>query len=227
MMRSQGPEPSGREPALNAPWPVIALIAALVAAHLARIWTGANPEPWALSADDLSQGRWLGLVTHLFVHAGWAHLLMNSIFILAFGAPVARFLRADALGALVFLLFFLTCGVIAGAGYAALAGFLAQMGLGASDWALIGASGAASGLMGAAARLIEGRGALGSLRGGTVIGMSIAWIIVNALLGLTGLTPGTAGAPVAWEAHIIGYFAGLLLISPFAWAAGAHAEMTP
>jgi len=43
--------------------------------------------------------------------------------------------------------------------------------------------------------------------------------VVNLLLGLTGLTPGTEGAPVAWEAHIIGFFAGLLLISPVAWAA--------
>ena len=227
MMRSQEPEPAGREPAVNAPWPVVALIAVLIAAHLARVWSGTSPEPFALSAGDLSQGRWTDLVTHLFVHAGWAHLAMNSIFILAFGAPVARFLRADALGALVFALFFLACGVIAGAGYAALAAVLAKIGVGTSDWALIGASGAASGLMGAAARLIEGRGRLGPLGGKTVIGMTLAWILLNVLLGFTGLTPGVAGAPVAWEAHIIGYFAGLLLISPFAWAAGAHAQMTP
>jgi len=54
----------------------------------------------------------------------------------------------------------------------------------------------------------------------------VAWILINAVLGLTGLTPGTAGAPVAWEAHIIGFFAGLLLISPFAWGAGIHADLT-
>ena len=41
--------------------------------------------------------------------------------------------------------------------------------------------------------------------------MTIAWIVVNVVLGLTGLTPGTAGAPVAWQAHIFGYFAGLVL----------------
>ena len=40
-------------------------------------------------------------------------------------------------------------------------------------------------------------------------------------LGLTGLTPGTAGAPIAWQAHIIGYFAGLFLIAPFAWVSRA------
>ncbi len=80
--------------------------------------------------------------------------------------------------------------------------------------------------MGAAARLIEGRGRLGPLGGRTVVGMSLAWILVNVVLGVTGLTPGTAGAPVAWEAHIIGFFAGLLLISAFSRLAGVHAEMT-
>jgi membrane associated rhomboid family serine protease len=59
------------------------------------------------------------------------------------------------------------------------------------------------------------------------MGFNLSWFLLYVLLLLTGRSPGAFGAPVAWEAHIIGYFAGLLLISPFAWAAGAHAEMTP
>lgn len=220
--------PSTSEPAIRAPWPVVALIAALVASHAARVWLGAvDPEYFALTAADLAAGRWHGLVTHIFIHANWVHVLTNSVFILAFGAPVARFLRTSAFGAAVFWLFFLTCGVLAGAGFAALAVELTRVGLGSPDWALVGASGAASGLMGAAARLIEGRGRLGPLGGRAVVGMSISWILVNVVLGATGLTPGTAGAPVAWEAHIIGFFAGLLLIPVFARLAGVHAEMTP
>jgi len=207
------------EPMLNVPWPVILLIAILIGAHAARLWFNIDPDSFALTASDLAAGRWGGLVTHLFIHASWAHVLMNSVFILAFGAPVSRFLRTGAMGALAFFLFFLVCGVVAGVGFAGVAAALARAALASPDWALVGASGAASGLMGAAARLIEGRGRLGSITGRTVIGMSIAWIVVNLLLGLTGLTPGTEGAPVAWEAHIIGFFAGLLLISPVAWAA--------
>lgn len=218
--------PRRREPAFNAPWPVMGLIALLIAAHALRTWLRLDPEPFALTASDLANGRWSGLVTHLFIHASWAHVLMNSVFILAFGAPVARFLRGDARGALAFLVFFLICGVLAGAGFAGLAVLMARFGLASPDWALVGASGAASGLMGAAVRLIEGRGRIGPLGGRTVVGMSVAWILVNVLLGLTGLTPGTAGAPVAWQAHIIGYFAGLLLISPVAWAAGVHRRTT-
>jgi membrane associated rhomboid family serine protease len=73
--------------------------------------------------------------------------------------------------------------------------------------------------MGAAARLIEGRGRIGPLGGRVVVGMTLAWIIVNAVLGLSGLTPGVGDAPVAWQAHIIGFVAGLLLITPAAWIA--------
>ena len=52
------------------------------------------------------------------------------------------------------------------------------------------------------------------------MGFAVAWILLNAILGLSGLTPGAAGAPVAWEAHIFGFFAGLVLIGPFARLAG-------
>jgi membrane associated rhomboid family serine protease len=213
----------GSQPAIRAPWPVVVLIAGLIGAHVARLWLGVDPERFALVAGDLENGRWTPLITHQFVHASWAHLLTNSVFILAFGAPVARYLGGSALGALVFAGFFLTCGMVAGSGFAALAAALVHAGLAAPDWALVGASGAASGLMGAAARLIEGRGQLGPIGGRTVVGMTISWILVNLVLGATGLTPGTAGAPVAWEAHIIGYFAGLLLIAPFSRLARATA----
>jgi membrane associated rhomboid family serine protease len=214
------------EPAIKAPWPVVALISVLIAAHAARLWLRFSPEGLALTSDDLASWRLAGLITHQFIHANWAHVLMNCVFILAFGAPVARFLRPTGYGALMFWLFFLACGAIAGGGFAGLAVVLENFGLASPDWALVGASGAASGLMGAAARLIEGRGRIGPLGGRTVVGMSFAWILVNVLLGVTGVAPGTPGAPVAWEAHIIGYFAGLVLITVFSRLAGVHAEMT-
>ncbi len=214
-----------REPALNVPWPVILLIVVLVVAHATRVGLGIGPDRFALTSENLAAGRGIGLITHIFVHANWAHVIMNSLFVLAFGTPVSRFLGTGARGAATFLALFLVCGVLAGLAYGALIGSLGAAGLGfgapgGGGWAVVGASGAASGLMGAAVRLIQGRGRPGSLTGRTVIGMTFAWILVNALLGLSGMTPGTAGAPVAWEAHIFGYFAGLLLIGAFARAAG-------
>ncbi len=43
-----------------------------------------------------------------------------------------------------------------------------------------------------------------------------AWIAVNVVFGLAGIAPGMGVVRIAWEAHIFGYFAGLLLIGPAA-----------
>ncbi len=212
------------EPAFNAPWTVAALIIILVGAHAVRIVSGGDADRFALTSADFAAGRLTGLITYQLVHGSWAHVLMNSAFVLAFGAPVARFLGPTPRGGAAFFLFFLACGVAAAAMYAGLEMILAPFGRPGSGWALIGASGSASGLMGAAARLIEGRGRLGPITGRTVTGMTLSWILVNAILGLSGLTPGTGGAPVAWEAHIFGYFCGLLLIAPTGWLAGAKGD---
>jgi membrane associated rhomboid family serine protease len=50
--------------------------------------------------------------------------------------------------------------------------------------------------------------------------MSIGWIVVNLLLAVVGFAPGLGDAGVAWEAHIFGYLAGLLLIGVFGRLAG-------
>jgi membrane associated rhomboid family serine protease len=179
----------------------------------------------------LDRGQYGSLLTALFLHGGWAHAAMNAVGALAFGAPVARLLarrpqrdengvgidwtRADdgsgqpmLGGAAIFFLFYLVCGALGSLGYG-----LVHHG---SGNILVGASGAVSGLMGASSRMMERRGALSSLASRTVVGMAAAWIVANLLIGLTGLAPGTGGAPVAWEAHLFGYAAGLLLIGPLA-----------
>jgi membrane associated rhomboid family serine protease len=201
-----------REPVLNAPWIVLALVATLVAAHAWREMAHAGVEALAFNESDLARGRWSGLITHIFTHGGWAHVLTNAAFILAFGTPVARFLGQGARGAAAFCAFFVVCGVIAALAFAGLLLVIEPN----DQWELVGASGAASGLMGAAARLMQGHGALGSWRGKQVVGMTFAWIGINVVLGISGLAPGSAGAPIAWEAHIFGYLAGLALIGVFA-----------
>ncbi|MGI9170630.1 MAG: rhomboid family intramembrane serine protease, partial [Caulobacteraceae bacterium] len=109
-----------REPAFNAPWPVLALIGLMIASHAARVFAGAGAERFALTAQDLRAGRWTPLATYLFVHASWAHVLVNAAFTLAFGAPVARYLGAGLRGAAAFFAFFLVCGAIAALAYAGL-----------------------------------------------------------------------------------------------------------
>jgi membrane associated rhomboid family serine protease len=52
----------------------------------------------------------------------------------------------------------------------------------------------------------------------TVLGVAAAWVVVNLIVAAAGgfapLLP--EGANVAWEAHLVGYAAGLLLVGPFA-----------
>lgn len=204
-----------REPMFRAPAPVMVLVAALLAAYALQRWLGSDAviERFAFSPASLTAGRWSGVLTALFVHGGWAHVLMNTVGALAFGAPVARLFGPRIAGVVGFFAFYLACGALSCLGYA-----LVHPG---SPNLLVGASGAVSGLMGAASRLIERRpenenGDLAPFSSRTVIGMAAGWAVVNGLVALVGFGPGTGGAPVAWEAHLFGYAAGLLLLRPTA-----------
>jgi membrane associated rhomboid family serine protease len=201
----------------NAPWTIVVLCVGLIALYAVQSFAlndanGQPPAALSLTPAALAAGHWQTLVTCLFLHGGWPHVLMNAVAALAFGPPVARLFGLGPRGALVFLLFYLVCGVVGGLGFV-LADLHDKAGV-------VGASGAISGLLGAASRIIQGHGRIGPMFGQTVIGMAVAWAIVNAVLGVSGLTPGAMGMPVAWQAHLAGYAAGVLLIGPFARLAG-------
>ncbi len=239
------PRPADRrfqpgQPAVNIPAVVLALIAAFMLVHLLRtelldrhaarqlvLSLAFLPLRYALpegvSPADLPGGwaAWFASpVTHMFLHAGWRHLIINSVWLAAFGTPVAR-----RLGAVRFLL--LAC--VSAAGGALL--FLAlHQGEGAI---LMGASGAISGLMGAAVRLIyatgdtllEGvRADLTRVRPLSLIELVrkpgprtfiIVWLGTNLVFGLWSLgTPGMQGS-IAWDAHLGGFLTGLLAFPLF------------
>jgi membrane associated rhomboid family serine protease len=214
MDQSQTDEPSrpAREPAINAPWTVTALCLTLIALYAAQLMAGSEElqARYALSAPALRAGRWETLLTCMFLHASWAHVLMNSAVAFAFGAPVARLFGASARGATSFFSFYLVCGLIAGLGMVVMD----------PEAEVVGASGAVSGLLAAAVRLIDGRGRVPPLLRPTTIVFTVIWAITNYLLAAFGLTPGAIGIPVAWQAHLAGYVAGLLLIGPFVRLAG-------
>ncbi|WP_333586748.1 rhomboid family intramembrane serine protease [Phenylobacterium sp.] len=210
------PEPDAearppREPILKAPWPVLALIGALVGAYAWQVLVlgEAAYGRFGFVPASLDEGRWSGLVTALFLHGGLLHLAMNTVAALAFGAPVARYFGLSGRGPVLFYGFFLLTGVLANYAFARL-----HPGL---DAVLVGASGAVFGLIGAATRLLAGQGRPAPILSAQVLGMSAAWIAVNVVFGGLVAAPGSQGAAVAWEAHVAGYLAGLLLIGPFAW----------
>ena len=95
---------------------------------------------------------------------------------------------------------------------------LSARGYGLVHWgsndALVGASGAVFGLIGAAMRLTGGKGRVLALTDPRLIQTSVAWMAVNLITGLIGLAPGVTGARIAWEAHAFGYLVGVLAIGP-------------
>lgn len=223
-----------RQPIFNVPAVVLAILLACAAVHVARQVLSSSDNNWWTAAlafiparygplyEDLPGGgiaRFTSVLTHLFVHGDFTHLAVNGAWLLAFGTPVARRTRVAG-----FLGLFALCGAAGALLYLAFHGLEVTL--------LIGASGAISGLMGAAFRFLyngldEGpRGfadatrfaplsSLGqTLRDRRVMTSVVIWSVLNVLLalGAAGLTD--AGG-IAWEAHIGGFFAGLFLYGWF------------
>lgn len=213
------------EPMFRIPRPVGLLIGLIVLAHVVRSLLPAGMAEDILIRFSFMPMRYmpginggslldkaLPFVGHQFLHAGFFHLGMNCLWLLACGPVVAK-----RYGALAFWGFFLLCG-ISGA-----AVFLV------ADWGgidgMIGASGAVSGLMAASIRMIPGQllaltmpgvmqGAdapLASVRSKPVMAFTLVWFVTNLIFGLTGLGSGGEIHQIAWQAHIGGFVAGLLL----------------
>jgi membrane associated rhomboid family serine protease len=199
-----------REPLFKGPWPVWTIAGLILASYAAQsllLTTDQAVLAFTLVPAELFRGHWTPLITALFIHGGWAHAGMNAVGALAFGAPAARYLGLGPKGAFGFFLLFLVCGVLASLSYALLH---------LHDVApMAGASGAVSGLLGASMRLVDRRSRLSPLATRSVVASTFAWIVINAVMGMLHYAPGIGEVNIAWEAHIAGYFAGLLLIGPF------------
>ena len=215
-MPSRSPQPFLRLPAA-----VTALVIVLIAAHLARMLAPPQVSSWILAnfafypigydhvylaARGLSAGtlieQLVPFVSYSFLHANWQHLAINCVWLLPFGAVVAR-----RWGAVSFILFFL----LSGAG-----GAVAHLALNwGSPVPVIGASAAIAGCMAAAFRMMWTPGKLAPLFSPRVMLWSGVWVLINIVAGLTGLGADGHVRLVAWQAHLGGYFTGLLLAGPF------------
>jgi membrane associated rhomboid family serine protease len=147
------------------------------------------------------------LLTSMFLHGGWAHLIGNLWFLWIFWNNVE-----DSMGHLRFLLFYLLTGVAAAA-----AQIWADPG---SPLPMVGASGAISGIMGA--YLVLYPKARVSTLFIIIVFVQVAWVPAWVMLGYWFLiqlmagasqTPGSGG--VAFWAHAGGFLAWVLLVKPF------------
>jgi membrane associated rhomboid family serine protease len=195
------------------PWQSMVLSAVIGVAFIAQFFVAGGPTPaWlGLSAAALAAGRWYTLLTHIFIHAGPWHLWMNLSALGGLSDQVCARMGRSPRAALVFFAFFLVCGVLAGLGY------LVAHPSGAVP--AVGASGAICGLWGAAARLVGQEAGLSGLWSpivrANVVSLVKSNLFLVILFVLLGLLPGGGGVRIAWEAHLAGFVAGLLLIGPF------------
>lgn len=236
-------KPRRSEPVFNVPPVVLATIGVLIVVHAIRTLVLDDAEdlrfvltfafiPARYSGDPSVSAALPGgfgaelwtFFTYAFLHADLLHIGLNLAWLVPFGTALAR--RFGAWRYVVFML------VTAAAG--ALAHLASHPG---QAEPMIGASAAISGAMAAAMRFIfQERGPLEMWRDGVGDGEAyrvpaapllttlrdprfllflVVWIGLNLLIGLGTVSIGEAGQQVAWQAHIGGFFAGLLLFAAF------------
>jgi membrane associated rhomboid family serine protease len=231
------PQPA-REPILTLPGALTAYIALLAAIHL-RVLLPPDVEFWTIEVFGFIPKRYdstlltiafpggtgakiWSFVTYSLLHANLSHIGFNVLWLLPFGSAVAR-----RFGALRFFLFMAVT---------AIGGAVAHLVTHEHAVApMIGASASVSGAMAAAIRFAFVQGSFLSFRRGDadaaahvpalslmralrntrVLGFLAVWFGVNIIFGVGSIAIGADGASVAWQAHIGGFFAGLMLFSLF------------
>jgi membrane associated rhomboid family serine protease len=217
-------QPVRREPVFNLAPVALALIAICVGVHLVRVYALSFDQDLSLLVRtafipirysgqfDLDIYAVTSTVTYSFLHGGLAHLAINMIWLAAFGSPLA-----NRIGTTRFLAFWAITAVAAAG--------LHWVVHPADQAPLVGASGAISGMMAAAARFgfridrSRERPALAGqvlpvgamLRSRGVMTFLAVWFVLNLVIGLAGFMPGAENR-IAWEAHIGGFIAGFALI---------------
>jgi membrane associated rhomboid family serine protease len=232
------PHPPPREPVFMLPSGLTAYVLLLAVIHLRVLlppdlenWTvevfGFIPKRYDSSLLDIDFPGGEGakvwtFVTYSLLHANLTHIAFNVLWLLPFGSALARRFGA--------VRFFVFMAVTAAAG--ALAHLVTH------EHALapmIGASASVSGTMAAAIRFAFVRGSFLSfsrgdaeaaarvpalslsraLRNGRVLSFLGIWFGINIIFGVGSIAIGADGAAVAWQAHIGGFLAGLVLFSLF------------
>jgi membrane associated rhomboid family serine protease len=226
------------EPILTLPGALTAYIALLAVIHL-RVLLPPDLEAWTIDVFGFIPKRYdatllatpfpggagaevWSFLTYSLLHANLSHIGFNVLWLLPFGSAVAR-----RFGTARFFLF-MAATAIAGA----LAHLLTHEHAIAP---MIGASASVSGTMAAAIRFAFVRGSflsfsrgdadaaaqvpalplMQALRDPRVIAFLAVWFGVNIVFGVGSIAIGMDGASVAWQAHIGGFVAGLILFSLF------------
>ena len=142
----------------------------------------------------------LTLITSMFLHGGWWHLIGNMLYLWVFGDNVE-----DSMGPRRFVAFYLITGVAAALAHAAVDP--------QSTAPMVGASGAISGVMGAYLVLYPRVKVLALVFNRIPLRLPayvllVGWIVFQ-------LFSASGGGSTAWWAHIGGFLTGAVLVIPF------------
>jgi membrane associated rhomboid family serine protease len=213
-----------RNPTRRSPIVTIGLIVACFIAFGLELWITASGgdialerffEQWgavparitgALESGDYFGGATLGMITSMFLHGGWLHILGNMLYLWIFGNNVE-----DRLGRIPFLVFYLIGGIAAA---------LTQVVIDPHSHApLVGASGAIAATLGAYIVLFPGARILSLVFLGffyqllevpalIILGF---WFVLQLISGAAALGATTASGGVAFFAHIGGFALGVVV----------------
>lgn len=159
-----------------------------------------------LGPAHYSKSPVLSVLTAMFVHSSWSHLLGNMLFLAVFGNNVE-----DRMGRGWYVLFYFACGYAAGYGFALLDP--------SSTGPLVGASGAIAGVLGAYLLLYPKARVWGLIPFLFFIPLRVpAWLMLGMWFVLqavyaAGYGTSSAGS-VAYPAHVAGFVVGALLALP-------------
>lgn len=141
----------------------------------------------------------LTLVTYMFLHGGWIHLIGNMLFLWVFGDNIE-----DAMGHMRFIMFYLMCGIFAALAHTYM--------LPHSDLPLIGASGAVAGVI-SAYLILHPKVKVWVLALWRIpIRITAAWALGIWILAQFANLFFASEEAVAWWAHLGGLLAGAVLI---------------
>ena len=200
--------PIGDDNSAHRSVPVVtyALIALCVLVFFVELSGGdAFIEKWAFVPSRFlaaPAAGFLTIFTAMFMHAGWAHLGGNMLYLWIFGDNLE-----DRFGHIKFLIFYLLCGVAAMA---------AQMAFSlGSNVPNLGASGAIAGVL-AGYILLFPQGKVRVMQGQQVIQVPALlviglWIVLQLFSGIGSIASSADTGGVAYMAHIGGFAAGLML----------------
>ena len=231
------PPDAPHEPILTLPRALTAYVVLIAVIHL-RVLLPVELENWTIDVFGFIPKRYDStlldvtfpggagakvwtFVTYSLLHANLSHIGFNVLWLLPFGSALAR-----RFGPVRFFAFMAVT---------AMAGAVAHLVTHEHAIApMIGASASVSGAMAAAIvspcawqlSIVQPRrcgcrskvpalSLARALRNTRVLGFLAVWFGVNIIFGLGSISVGSDGASVAWQAHIGGFLAGLMLFALF------------